>query len=159
MRWQLARCLSVARVLVPEVGELYRLAACCLGQQIAFVSDQNGTPRVWTISANGGAPQPLKETNAANTNSELAWWPSREIVYQKPGIRNYLRINGGAQTAILPQESVGWVPLKPIFSPDSKKLAVYWNRKAGVGIWIISLEPYSETLVLAGDVFAIWLVA
>ena len=122
------------------------------GQQIAFVSDQNGTPRVWTISANGGAPQPLEETNAANTNSRLAWWPSREIVYQKPGIRNYLRINGGAQTAILPQESVGWVPCKPIFSPDSKKLAVYWNRKAGVGLWIISLEPYSETLVLAGDV-------
>jgi serine/threonine protein kinase/WD40 repeat protein len=122
------------------------------GQQIAFVSDQNGTPRVWTISANGGAPQPLEDTNAANTNSRLAWWPSREIVYQKPGIRNYLRINGGAQTAILPQESVGWVPCKPIFSPDSKKLAVYWNRKAGVGLWIISLEPYSETLALAGDV-------
>jgi serine/threonine protein kinase len=120
------------------------------GQRIAFVSNQNGTPRVWTISANGGAPQPLEETNAADTNSHLAWWPSRDIVYQKPGIRNYLRINGSAQTAILPQESVGWVPGKPIFSPDGNKVAVFWNRQPERGLWIISLEPYSETFVLAG---------
>jgi serine/threonine protein kinase len=120
------------------------------GQRIAYVSDQNGTPRVWTISANGGAPQPLEETNAANTNEELAWWPSRDIVYQKSGIRNYLRIKGSAQTAILPQESVGWVPGKPIFSPDGNKVAVFWNRQPEAGLWIISLEPYSETFVLAG---------
>jgi Tol biopolymer transport system component len=122
------------------------------GQRIAFVSDQNGTPRVWTISANGGAPQPLEETNAANTNSHLAWWPSPDIVYQKPGMRNYLRINGSAQTAILPQESVGWVPGKPIFSPDGNKVAVFWNRQPEAGLWIISLKPYSETFVLAGDI-------
>jgi serine/threonine protein kinase len=122
------------------------------GQRIAFVSDQNGTPRVWTISANGGTPQPLEETNAANTNSHLAWWPSRDIVYQKSGIRNYLRINGSAQTAILPQESVGWVPGKPIFSPDGNKVAVFWNRQPEAGLWIMSLEPYSETFVLAGGI-------
>jgi Tol biopolymer transport system component len=122
------------------------------GQRIAFVSDQNGTPRVWTISANGGVPQPLEETNAANTNSHLAWWPSRDIVYQKSGIRNYLRIDGSAQTAILPQESVGWVPGKPIFSPDGNKVAVFWNRQPEAGLWIISLEPYSETFVLAGGI-------
>jgi serine/threonine protein kinase len=122
------------------------------GRRIAFVSDQNGTPRVWTISASGGTPQPLEETNAANTNSHLAWWPSRDIVYQKSGIRNYLRINGNAQTAILPQESVGWVPGKPIFSPDGNKVAVFWNRQPEAGLWIISLEPYSETSVLGGGI-------
>jgi Tol biopolymer transport system component/predicted Ser/Thr protein kinase len=122
------------------------------GQRIAFVSDQNGTPRVWTIGANGGAPQPLEETNAADTNMDLVWWPSRDIVYQKPGIRNYLKINGNAQTAMLPQESVGWVPNKPIFSPDGNKMAVFWNRQPERGVWIISLEPYSETFVLAGSI-------
>jgi hypothetical protein len=30
-------------------------------------------------------------------------------------------------------------------------LATYWNRRDG-GLWIISLEPYSETFVLAGIV-------
>jgi Tol biopolymer transport system component len=125
------------------------------GQRIAFVSNQNGTLRVWTISANGGTPQPLEETNAANTNWVLAWWPSSDIVYQKAGMRNYLRINGSAQTALIQQqdESVGWVPLKPVFSPDGKKVAVYWNRQPEAGLWIISLEPYSETLVLAGGIY------
>src|SRR5262249_12383740 len=39
------------------------------GQRIAFVSNQNGTPRVWTISANGGTPQALEKTDASNTNN------------------------------------------------------------------------------------------
>ena len=105
------------------------------GRRIAFVSDQNGTPRVWTISANGGTPQPLEETNAANTNKQLAWWPSSDIVYQKPGIRNYLRINGSTQTAVIQQdESVGWVPHMPVFSPDGKKVAVMWNRQPEGGL-------------------------
>jgi dipeptidyl aminopeptidase/acylaminoacyl peptidase len=123
------------------------------GQRIAFVSDQNGTPRVWTISANGGAPQPLEETNASNTNMQLAWWPSPDIVYQKSGLRNYLRISGSAQTAVLPQESGGWVPHKPRFSPDGNKVAVFLNRQPEKGLCIISLEPYSETFMLAGSIY------
>ncbi len=122
------------------------------GERIAFVSDQNGIPKVWTISANGGTPQQIEKTNASNTNNRLAWWPSSDIVYQKSGNRNYLRINGDAQTAIIQHdESDGWVPLKPVFSPDGKKLAVHWNRR-DIGLWIISLEPYSETFALAGTI-------
>ena len=124
------------------------------GQRIAFVSDQNGTPRVWTISANGGTPQQLEKTNASNTNKGLAWWPSSDIVYQKAGVRNFIRVNEKtqAETAIIQQdESVGWVPWKPAFSPGGKKLAVSWNRNPR-GLWIISLGPYSETFVLAGHI-------
>ena len=122
------------------------------GERIAFVSDQGGTPKVWTISSNGGAPQPLEETNAAGTNDYLAWWPSRDIVYQKPGMRNYLRINGSSQSAVVQDESLGWIVLRPVFSPDAKRVAAYWNRQPQEGFWIISLEPYSESLVLAGDI-------
>ena len=102
-----------------------------------------------------GTPQQSEKTNASNTNKSLAWWPSSDIVYQKPGVRNFIRVNEKtqAETAIIQHdESVGWVPYKPVFSPDGKKLAVSWNRKP-VGLWIISLEPYSETSVLAGDIF------
>jgi len=123
------------------------------GQRIAFVSDQNGTPRVWTINANGGAPQQLEKTNASNTNKGLAWWPSSDIVYQKPGIRNFLRLNEKTQTQteiIQSDESAGWIPFKPVFSPDGKKLAITWNRQPDGGLWIISPEPYSETFMLAG---------
>jgi Tol biopolymer transport system component len=124
------------------------------GQRIAFVSDQNGTPRVWMISADGGTPQPLERTNASNTNWDLAWWPSNEVVYQKAGLHNYLRVNDKTQaeeTIIQNGESKGWLVSKPIFSPDGKRLAVYWNRyigmTPGLGLWIVSLEPYSETFV------------
>jgi serine/threonine protein kinase/Tol biopolymer transport system component len=123
------------------------------GQHIAFISNQNGGAKVWTVKANGGAAQPLEGTKAAGTNFELAWFPSRDVVYQKQGVRNVLRVNSQTEeeSPIIRDDSVGWVPWKPTFSPDGKKIAVLWNRHP-IGLWILSLEPYSETLLLAGDV-------
>jgi Tol biopolymer transport system component len=118
------------------------------GQRVAFVSDQSGTPKVWIISANGGTAELLQHTNASNTGDELAWWPSPNIVYQQPQDRNFLQINDKTreETAIIRDQSVGWVPGKPVFSPDGKKIAVSWNREHP-GLWIISQEPYSETFL------------
>ena len=124
------------------------------GQHIAFVSDQNGTPRVWTVSADGGTAQPRGNTNALDTSRKVAWWPSSNIVYQQPGNRNFLQINDKTlEEKILIQhdKSVGWVPGRPVFSPDGNKMAVFWNREDR-GLWIISLEPYSETLLLSGAI-------
>jgi len=124
------------------------------GQRIAFISDQNGTPKVWTISANGGTAEPLEHSNTSDTVNELAWWPSSDIVYQQPGLRNFLRINDKTheEKTIIPQvDSVGWLPRRPVFSPDGKKLAVLWNRKPDYGLWIISSEPYSKTFLQSGD--------
>jgi Tol biopolymer transport system component len=120
-------------------------------QHIAFVSKQNGSTKVWMVNANGGAAQPLERTNAANSNNRLSWFPSPEIVYQIPGVRNLSRINGKTQEEqlLIHDPSVGWLPFRPIFSPDGKKIAVHWNRHPDRGIWIISLEPYSETPLLA----------
>jgi len=50
------------------------------------------------------------------------------------------------ETIIQNDESKGWVPSKPILSPDGKRLAVYWNRHSP-GLWIVSLEPYAETFL------------
>jgi len=125
------------------------------GQRIAFVGDQNGTPKVWTISANGGAAQALETTNASDTNYQLAWWPSSDIVYQRSGNRNLMRVNEKTheETPVIPPDhSVGFVPDRPAFSSDGKTMAVLWNRKPDFGLWIISLEPYSETLLLSADV-------
>jgi Tol biopolymer transport system component len=122
------------------------------GQRIAFISDQNGTPRVWIISANGGAAQPLENTNASDTDKKLAWWPSSDIVYQQSGLRSYLQINDKTheeKPIIQTDQSVGWLPAGPFFSPDGKKMAVWWNRK-DKGLWIISPEPNSETFLQSG---------
>ena len=128
------------------------------GQRIAFISDQNGTAKVWMISANGGTAQSLENTNASDTNYKLAWWPSSDIVYQQSRLRNYLRVNDKTheeKTILQGDPSVGWVWSKPVISPDSKKIAVGWNRKNG-GLWIVSLKPYFETLLLSDDVPAGW---
>jgi eukaryotic-like serine/threonine-protein kinase len=125
------------------------------GQRIAFIGDQNGTPRVWTISANGGTAQPVGNPNGWDPgNNHLAWWPSSDLVYQQTGVRNFLRINEKTheeKPLIQHDQSVGWVPYRPVFSPDGKKMAVYWNRKEE-GLWVISLEPYAETQLESGAI-------
>jgi hypothetical protein len=40
-----------------------------------------------------GAPHRLENTSASNGNSELAWYPSKDVVYQQQGMRNFLRVN------------------------------------------------------------------
>ena len=122
------------------------------GQRVAFVSNQNGTPTVWTIGANGGTAQPLEGTNSSNTHNQLAWSPSGDIVYQQPGSQNFLRFNDKTheETPIIPRDrAIGFI-YSPVFASDGKKLAVQWRRDE-TGLWIISLEPYSETLLRAGD--------
>jgi serine/threonine protein kinase len=126
------------------------------GQQIAFIGDQEGKVRLWTIQSDGGNPQPRGNPPISDMgNNQLAWWPSRDIVYQKTGVSNFLRINDKThqeESLIRHDESVGWVPLKPVFSPNGDKMALWWNRGEKTGAWVISLEPtYAETMVRLGD--------
>jgi Tol biopolymer transport system component len=54
------------------------------GERIAFVGDQNGVRRVWTMSANGGNAEPLENTNASGADGRVVCWPSSDIVYEQP---------------------------------------------------------------------------
>ncbi|HEX8814592.1 MAG TPA: protein kinase [Terriglobales bacterium] len=121
------------------------------GARIAFISDRDHTPRIWIVGANGGAAKPIENSNASDTNNKLAWLPNGEIVYQQPGLRNFLQISEATneQKPLIRNDQLGWVPSTPAFSPDGKKMAVFWNRK-DMGLYLISLEPYSETLLLPG---------
>jgi Tol biopolymer transport system component/predicted Ser/Thr protein kinase len=122
------------------------------GQRIAFISDQNGTPRVWIMSVNGGTAQPLENTHASNSNT-LAWWPSNDIVYGQPGNQNFLEVNDKTheEKPIIPHDEAAgrWV-FSQVFSPDGKKMAFNWNRK-DFGLWIISSDPYSQTPLSTGN--------
>ena len=94
------------------------------GQRIAFIGNQKGASKVWTIGINGGTAQPLEYTNASDTNFKLTWWPSSDIVYQQPGLRNYLRINDKAREEnplIQHDQSVGWVWAKPASHRTERK--------------------------------------
>jgi len=126
------------------------------GQRIAYVGDQGGAPRVWMMSASGGPAQPAGNSTASDTgNHYLAWSPSPDILYQQSDLRNYLRIDQKTKEEkpiIQHDQSVGWLPDKPVLSPDGKSIAVNWNRKDN-GIWIITLEPYGEQLLCSGHLY------
>jgi Tol biopolymer transport system component len=125
------------------------------GQRLAFVGDQDGKPKVYIVNANGGSAQPLENTSASNTNKKLAWWPSPDIVYQQSEVRNFLKVDDKThEVAPLIQHDplFGWLPERPVFSPDAKNMAVWWNRKQA-GLWIVSLETYSETMLPSGMIY------
>jgi Tol biopolymer transport system component len=126
------------------------------GRQIAFITNQTGIPKVGVVSAAGGAAQVFEQTNASDTNNYLSWYPNREIVYQQPGQQNYLKVSSSRQDerAILHPNANAWLFAKPAFSPDGGKMAAIWNR-LGLGLWIISLAPYSERLLHAGEIYPI----
>jgi Tol biopolymer transport system component len=55
-----------------------------------------------------------------------------------------------AEQPLLPKDVEGVIPLRPNFSPDKKSMTVYWDRPDRVGVWVFSLEDYSERLIYAG---------
>lgn len=123
------------------------------GERIAFLSNQTGETKVWTVGAQGGTAAALEGTHSADTGLELSWAPSRDIIYLKPGNRNFLRFDSQTQreTPLIHDDSVGWVVNRPVLAPDQSKLISYWNRRPTPGLWMISFEPYSESLVAAMD--------
>ena len=56
------------------------------------------------------------------------------------------------ETPIIPRDRAMGFIVSPVFAPNGKKMAVQWRRDE-VGLWIISLEPYSETLLQPGDLY------
>jgi serine/threonine protein kinase/Tol biopolymer transport system component len=126
------------------------------GQRIAFISNQKGTSKVWTIGANGGTAQALERTDASKTHNHLAWWPSRDIVYEQPQNHSLLRVNDktNEETPIIPLDRATGSIVSLVFAPDGNKMAVQWRRDEA-GLWIISQEPYSETLLQSGDLYPV----
>jgi eukaryotic-like serine/threonine-protein kinase len=125
------------------------------GRRIAFICDQGGTPKVWVVDADGGTASPLDKTNASATNKRLTWFPNPEIIYQQPGMHNLRRLHLETQMEepVLPADSKDWLYGSPNFSRDGKKFAVLWNRKPQDGLWVVTLEKYSERLLAPGSYF------
>jgi len=126
------------------------------GEQVAFICDEGGQAKVWKVAVRGGQPRPIERTNAADSNFILSWFPSPDIIYQKPGVQNFLRLNSATaeETPVIHNSGDGFLPTRPFISHDGRKMAVYWNR-ANHGTWQITFDPYSETQLLANETFPI----
>jgi Tol biopolymer transport system component len=127
------------------------------GGRIAFICDQGGAPKVWVVNADGGSARPLDGTGAADTDYQLTWFPSLEIVYQQPGLHNLRRLNIETleERPFLSNDSKGWLSGKAVFSPNGKRVAIHSHQEGGYGMWVITLGEYSEKLLYRGDYYPI----
>jgi serine/threonine protein kinase/WD40 repeat protein len=121
------------------------------GKEIAFGSNEGGVPRVWKVSVHGGKPHQFSESMLSNSYS-LIWSPGAHILYQKPGNRNFhiLDPETGKEVPLVKDDSVGWL-FNPQYSPDGKRVAVFWNRPPTRGIWVISLDDFSQEFMNEGE--------
>jgi Tol biopolymer transport system component len=125
------------------------------GKEIAFGSNQAGSEKVWIVDSSGGAPRVLDKTNASETNYRLTWSPNPYLIYPTKGLHNLRRVNVETQEEVplLPKDSGGWLVSRPVVSPDGKKIAIYWNQKEGAGVWLITGNGASSSLLYAGEIF------
>lgn len=115
------------------------------GREIAFALTQGVKRKVGKIAAVGGPTRVFSKTDVGET-ATVRWAPGREILYQRPGNRNFHRLDPetGAERPLVDNESVGWM-FEPQYSPDGMRVAVHWNRKPLRGIWVISLKDGQQT--------------
>jgi Tol biopolymer transport system component len=124
------------------------------GKRIAFCSNEGGSIKVWTIESDGSSPQPINGTRLSPSYI-LTWSPGRKILYQEPTNRNFkiLDPETGEEESLIKDDSVGWI-FSPKYSPDGKRIAVWWNRsdnRMDRGLWVISLSDKSATLIVRGN--------
>ena len=110
------------------------------GTRIAFGSSHGDQPRIWTVAAAGGTPRALA-TREVSDNLDVVWAPGARILYQRAGNRNYSEMDPQTATErlLVKDGSPGWM-FAPVYSPDSRKVAVMWNRPPTRGVWVIDID-------------------
>jgi len=118
------------------------------GKEIAFGSNQGGIYKVWKINADGGKPFQFVRSQLSGDSFTLAWFPGQNILYHRPGNRNFHVLNPTTEeeSPLVEDDSVGWM-FDPEYSPDGKRVAVFWNRRPFRGIWLISFEDSSQQFI------------
>jgi Tol biopolymer transport system component len=118
------------------------------GMSIAFGSTEGGSAKVWQVPSSGGTPRSFSGTNLSANSFTLSWAPGRNILYQRPGNRNFYILDPatGMEAPLVQNDKVGWI-FYPVYSPNGLEVAAFWNRPPNFGIYIIPLEgsvPYEQ---------------
>ena len=120
------------------------------GRRIAFGAVEKGTLRVWLSDVGSGTSAVFPGT-VVSSSGAISWSPGAKILYQANGNRNYRVLDPDTQEEqpLITNDSVGWI-FNPEYSPDGRRVAVFWNRGAQPGLWVINLDDDSQLLVRAG---------
>jgi eukaryotic-like serine/threonine-protein kinase len=118
------------------------------GKRIAFGSNEGGSRKVWIVDTDGANRRQFAKTQLSediDRPGAITWSPDRHILYQKPGNHNFniLDPETGEEKPLVQNESLGWI-YTPKYSPDGKKVAVFWDRLPQRGVWVISLIDNSD---------------
>jgi len=112
------------------------------GREIAFTSDSGGVGKVWKVGSKGGSARPFENTRAG---FDLTWAPGQRIVYRRYGSRTLYLLDPDNEDEIqLVLEEGTIIVGSPHYSPDGERVAVSWNRKHSVGIWVLGILDSSE---------------
>ena len=125
------------------------------GTKVAFVRDSGGKAKVWIVPAEGGPSKSLDTTDASDSNLALSWAPRREISYQTGGNQNFQRLDpesGSQEPLIAPSQIEGWLVTRPVFSGGANQFAITWSSGEQPGLGLITLKPFSRTILKSGFV-------
>ena len=106
------------------------------GNHIVYVSDQSGTPQLYIISRNGGAPKRLTSRGRNNTSPD--WGPNGLIAYASlQGGRNVVQVINPATGEITtpPQGSSDFD--EPSWAPDGRHLACTRSQNYHSQVYIL----------------------
>jgi len=125
------------------------------GTEIAFGSNEGGYFKVWKVNAQGGRSFQFVRSQLSGSCS-LAWFPGQNILYHRPGNRNYFILNPATEEEkpLVQDDSVGWI-FYPRYSPDGKKVAVLWNRRPSPGLWVFPIEDSSQAFLLKENAYPV----
>ena len=109
------------------------------GRSIAFASTEGGTPRIWTVDADGSSPRPLS-TGPMSPNFDVAWAPGPRILYQQAGYRNIYSLDPQTlQQHLLRRDGSTAFLSRPEYSPDGRRILVFSSQQPS-GLWILDRQ-------------------
>jgi Tol biopolymer transport system component len=118
------------------------------GMSIAFGSNEGGSAKVWQVPASGGTARSFARTNLSSDTYQLSWAPGRNILYHRPGNRNFYILDPatGTEAPLVQNDKVGWMAYA-VYSPNGAEIAAVLNRLPARGVYVIPLEgsvPYEQ---------------
>jgi hypothetical protein len=129
------------------------------GSALAFCAASKTEHVVWTFDPVKGSARAFENARCPSAGAEtpVVWAQPREILYQRPGNRNYhvLDVETAGEAPLIAEEPRSWI-FAPLSSPDRSAIAAYWNRRLkdseerAAGIWLLPRPGGDPVRIFSG---------